>query len=185
VKVTFFMLGELVKTQPALAKKVKEAGHEVGSHTYTHKNYKSRLKELIQKFGESRERHPKAEQEVRQELLSAMRKAKSVTESAIGSKIYLCRMPHGIDAPWVRETGHEAGLVLVNWTYGADWTYASPGDLIKSYTNAIRPGAILLLHDGGVKREKTIAITEAVIKAAREKGYSIVPVGQLLGIPAN
>jgi hypothetical protein len=49
----------------------------------------------------------------------------------------------------------------------------------------LTPGAIILLHDGGKKREKSLAITEAVILAARNKGLTIVPVGTLLGIPSN
>ena len=35
-KVTFFMVGDWVKKYPEAAKKVKEAGHEIGTHSNTH-----------------------------------------------------------------------------------------------------------------------------------------------------
>src|SRR5450432_2189610 len=36
-KATFFMIGENVDRQPALARSVARAGHAVGSHTYSHR----------------------------------------------------------------------------------------------------------------------------------------------------
>jgi peptidoglycan/xylan/chitin deacetylase (PgdA/CDA1 family) len=91
-------------------------------------------------------------------------------------------MPHGIDRPWIKEAAKETGFILVNWTYGADWLSTPEDQLEKSYINAIEPGAIFLFHDGGSKRDKSLKLTEAVIKAAQEQGYQIVPVGELLGI---
>ena len=35
-KATFFMLGSRVEYYPEIAKNVKDAGHELGNHTWTH-----------------------------------------------------------------------------------------------------------------------------------------------------
>ena len=35
-KATFFMLGSRVEYYPEIAKKVQEAGHELGNHTWNH-----------------------------------------------------------------------------------------------------------------------------------------------------
>ena len=93
------------------------------------------------------------------------------------------RMPHGIDGPWVHEAAKEAGFILVNWTYGADWTSPPPdpiASLKNSYVKALQPGTIYLIHDGWPKSEKSLAVTEAILIAAKEKGFELVTVGELL-----
>ena len=37
-KVTFFMLGQQVKSYPEIAKRAYNAGHQVASHTYSHRS---------------------------------------------------------------------------------------------------------------------------------------------------
>lgn len=182
VKATFFMLGELVEFRGSMAKDVANRGHEIGSHTMTHKNYLARMKQIMKETGETKDHRPRATSMAKKELLADMTKSHKVIEEAIGHKIRFCRMPHGVDGPWVRETAEQAGFTLVNWTYGADWTTASAEELIPSYVKAIQPGAIFLLHDGGTKREKTLKITEELIKAAKEKGYEIVPLAEILNL---
>lgn len=170
VKATFFMLGEQVKNKPTIAKRVQERGHEIADHTTRHTNYLKKLKELNGDVSLAK-----------QELLADMKKSQEQIKKTTAVDVTLCRMPHGIDRPWIKEVAKEAGVILVNWTYGADWTGESVGELEKGYIKAIKPGAILLFHDGWPKADKSLALTEAVLKAAQEKGYKIVPVGQLLG----
>jgi peptidoglycan/xylan/chitin deacetylase (PgdA/CDA1 family) len=178
VSATFFMLGEQVKQRPAVAKRISDAGFEIGSHTTRHENY-------LQRFHMIETQHPNDENAavaaVEAELVKDMRESRADIEAVTGRTLKILRMPNGVDRPWVKTSAKEAGFVLVNWTFGADWTKASTEELTPQYVNAIKPGAVLLLHDGGSHRAKTLAITEAVIKAAKEKGYEIVPVGQLIG----
>jgi peptidoglycan/xylan/chitin deacetylase (PgdA/CDA1 family) len=143
-----------------------------------HINYLQRFKQLEKELSNKE----KALDIVRSELMQDMEKSRKVIESASGVKINLCRMPHGIDRPWVNEAAKKNGFVMVNWTYGSDWEKRAEDAQKKDYVNSIKPGAILLFHDGGNKREKTLALTEAVIKAAKEKGYEIVTAGELLGV---
>jgi peptidoglycan/xylan/chitin deacetylase (PgdA/CDA1 family) len=110
-----------------------------------------------------------------------MNESRHVIESATGKKLKILRMPHGIDKPWIKAAAKQAGFVLVNWTYGSDWLSTPAEKQIPGYVKAVKPGAIILLHDGWPKSDKSLAITEAVIKAAREKGIEIVTVGELLG----
>ena len=171
VKATFFMEAEQVGYRSKLAKMVAERGHEIGNHTLKHINYLKRSKDERRSITE-----------VKAELLEDMNKSRAIIERATEIKLKICRMPHGVDRPWVREVAKEAGFVLVNWTYGADWTQTSDEELEKSYVKAIQPGAILLFHDGGKNREKSLRLTAAVLKAAQEKGYKLTTVGELVGI---
>ncbi len=182
VKATFFMLGEQTKYRPLVAKAIAEKGHEIGNHTTTHLNYLHEYRTIEKKFGADPAASQKATSQVRLELVDDMKASRKIIEGATGVKLKICRMPHGIDRPWVNEAAREAGFIMVNWTYGADWFSKPLEELEPGYLKAIQPGAIFLFHDGGSRREKSLALTEAVIKAAKEKGFEIVTVGKLLGL---
>ena len=176
VKATFFMLSNQVKLRPAVAKAVVERGHEIANHTTQHMNYKARLKKVRATAPEG------AVERVKAELVKDMEFSRVIIEKTTGRKLKILRMPHGIDGPWVREAAKQAGFIVVNWTYGSDWASSPIVQQVPGYIRAIRPGAIILLHDGWPKSQKSLEITEAVIKAAKEKGYEMVTVGELLGI---
>jgi peptidoglycan/xylan/chitin deacetylase (PgdA/CDA1 family) len=148
-------------------------------------NYKARLKEIEARMPNKEGRKEKAVTRAQKELIEDMIKTRAVVEKVTNQKLKLCRMPHGIDGPWIHQAAQEAGFILVNWTYGNDWTHTPPhqiNQLIISYQRAILPGAIILLHDGWPNSAKSLAIAEAVLKSAQEKGYEVVPVGELLGV---
>ena len=180
VKATFFVLGELVQYKPASIKEIVAKGHELADHTYNHTNYKNRYKEILAGMKEKGLGEKEAIAAVKGEVLASMRKSKAQIEKYSGVKPVFCRMPHGVDRPWISEAARENGYVLINWTYGADWNAGTAEELLPGYLKAINPGAIFLFHDGGRGRAKSLVITEAVIKAALEQGYEIIPVGQLL-----
>ncbi len=185
VKATFFMLAEQVKYRPQVAKQTQEKGHEVACHTYNHLNYLQIYRANEKKYPNTSEGKAKAATESRQALVADMKKSREITEKATGVKLRLLRMPHGVDRPWVKEAARESGFILVNWTFGQDWLTSPEPVLEKGYLKALKPGAIFLLHDGGNKREKSLQITEALIKEAQAKGYEIVLLSDLLGLQDN
>ncbi len=180
VKATFFVLGELVQYKPKTVKEVVARGHELADHTYTHVNFKNRYKEILAEMTQKGLGEKEAVAATKAEVLASMKKSKAQIEKFSGVKAALCRMPHGVDRPWIKEAARENGYTLINWTYGADWNTGTAEELLPGYLKAIKPGAIFLLHDGGRGRSKSLVITEALIKSAQEQGYEIVPVGQLL-----
>jgi peptidoglycan/xylan/chitin deacetylase (PgdA/CDA1 family) len=183
VKATFFMLGDQARHRPAVAKDVADRGHDVGSHTMTHIDYNKRYKYwLSQQVGlDAKE---KATALAKADLVRDMRDSRTVIEKETGRKLVILRMPHGIDRPWIKDAAKQTGFVLVNWTYGADWS-STPAELLKqSYVRAIHPGAIILMHDGWPKSDKSLAVAEAVIQAAQKQGYEIVTVSELIGAAA-
>jgi peptidoglycan/xylan/chitin deacetylase (PgdA/CDA1 family) len=175
VKATFFVLGNAVKARENLTRELAQQGHELASHTTSHRNYLQHQRKLSTQHSPS-----SAEQRARQDLVADMRRTHSAIQRATGISVQLCRMPHGIDRPWIKDAAREMGYALVNWTYGADWHAEPASELLPGYLNAVRPGAILLFHDGGRNRAKTLQLAEAVIRHAQSEGFTIVTVGQLL-----
>jgi peptidoglycan/xylan/chitin deacetylase (PgdA/CDA1 family) len=181
-KATFFMLGDQARIRPDVAKHVAADGHEIANHTMTHMDYNKRYKYRLKENGGDKD---KATVKVKQDLLIDMKGSRAIIEKIIGQQMKLLRMPHGIDRPWIKDVARQAGFILVNWTYGADWSSPPPNpteSLKKSYVKAMRPGCIYLIHDGWPKSDKSLAVTEAILIAAKEKGYTVVPVGELLGL---
>ncbi len=167
VKASFFMVGNSVRTYPDRARKIAEAGHFVCNHTDTHLFWP--------KTGKS----PDHEAILRKEL----ERAAAAVEKAAGVRMTVLRMPNGYDKPWVRQVAAKLGYTIVNWTYGSDWTRLSEEKMTAEYLKAVKPGAILLMHDGGGKaKEKNLRITEAVLREARKKGLKPVRLDELLNL---
>jgi len=165
VKAAFFMLGSSAQAYPARAKKVAEAGHLVCSHTFSHllwiKAAKAADHEAV--------------------LTKELARTSDAIEKAAGVRPTVLRMPNGYDKPWVRALAGRLGYTLVNWTYGSDWTKLSEEKMTAEYLKALRPGAILLLHDGGGKAKvKNLRIVEAILAEAQKKALTPVRLDALL-----
>ena len=166
-KATFFMVGAAVKTYPERAAKVAAAGHFICNHTQSHLFWP--------KAGKS----PDHEALLQKELEAAG----AAIEKAAGVRPTVLRMPNGYDKPWVRRVAGRLGYALVNWTYGSDWTKLSEEKMTAQYLEAVKPGAILLLHDGGGKvKEKNLRIVEAILAEAAKKGLKPVRLDELLSL---
>ena len=169
-KATFFMLGTSVRARPDKAREVAAAGHMVCSHTDTHLLW---VKEARREGYEKR-------------LEDELRKSAAAIEKAAGVSPKVLRMPNGYDKPWVRRVAGKLGYTLVNWTYGSDWTRQSEEKMDEGYLKALKPGAILLMHDGGGKaRVKDLKLVELILDEAAKKGLRPVRVDELLGLRAQ
>jgi chitin deacetylase len=60
--------------------------------------------------------------------------------------------------------------------------YSQPGTkkIIYAGISAGRPGAIVLMHDGGGNRAETVAALPRIITRLRQRGYHLVTVPQLI-----
>ena len=167
VKATFFMNGDQVKIRPDLAREVQKRGHEIGEHTWSHVNFFAY---------EKKNGAEKTKEKVREE----MSLSKDIFQKTLGMAPTICRMPNGYTRPWLKAIAKDFGYALVNWTFGEDWTPASEDKMTKDYLAHVQPGAILLFHDGGKNRTKTIKILPQVIQEAQSKGLAIQTVSQIL-----
>ena len=70
---------------------------------------------------------------------------------------------------------------MVLWSVDSK-DYERPGvrRIVERVVAAARPGAIVLMHDGGGNRAQTIAAIPKIVKRLRAKHYRFVTVPQLL-----
>lgn len=165
VHATFFLIGRYVRRHPEIVRKIVQAGHVVGNHTFTHP-----LLTL------------KSEAEIRQEL-SACRAA---LQDVIGAHSNLFRPPFGGRRPAVLRIARELGLETIMWNVtGYDWDAPPAAVIERKIAKQIRGGDVVLLHDGGHKqigadRSQTVIATDRLIARYKAKGYEFVTMSQMM-----
>ena len=164
-RATFFALGRQVRAHPDIARRIVDEGHELASHGDDHS--------LLVFAG------PRA-------IVHQFRAAESaLSDAADGRVTKLFRAPHGFRNPFVSAIAGQEGYRMVGW-HGAVFDTARPGvdAIVARCRNVLRPGAILLLHDGdgsghGGDRGQTVEAVPHIVASARERGLEPVTVSQL------
>ena len=163
VHATFFVIGKMVQKAPNLIQEEIEQGHEVGNHTYNHIHVTS-LNDA----------------QIAREVFST----NDLIEHYTGEPAVLFRPPGGRLSWGAYRALRSCGMVTVLWTDDPK-DYLNPGKadpafqqlLLKRLMEHIRPGGIILLHDG---IEDTIEILPEFIHRLRAQGYEVGTVTQLL-----
>ncbi|MDQ7773229.1 MAG: polysaccharide deacetylase family protein [Elusimicrobiales bacterium] len=166
-KATFFINGSPAGRHLETLRRACADGHLAANHTYAHRNY-----------------FKLAVDPDREKILAAeLEPTEKAIEKACGYRPRLMRMPNGYSRDWVKKVARARGYALANWTYGSDWTKLSDEEMTAGYLKALKPGAILLFHDGGGKvRERTLRLTRAVLDEAEKRGLQPVTLDKLLNI---
>jgi peptidoglycan/xylan/chitin deacetylase (PgdA/CDA1 family) len=158
-KATFFEIGNKVAANPAGAKRVVEAGMELGSHTWEHPNMTTL---------------PAAD------VPSQFSRANDAIVAATGTTPKLWRPPGGLTNASVNEQAAKAGLAGILWdVIPFDWindsNTAASRQLLMSQ---IKPGSVVLMHD---TYSSTVDLVEQFIPVLKANNYHLVTVSQLLG----
>ncbi|MDR2644996.1 MAG: polysaccharide deacetylase family protein [Endomicrobium sp.] len=164
VKATFFMLGIRVESDTETAKKVVADDHEIGSHTYEHVNFYSY----------------KVDDKIRK-MERGILQAKKIIKDKLGVDTYLMRFPYGYSKPEGLEVAQKQGYYVINWSFGMDWENVSAQEMHIKYKQAIKNGAIFLMHDLP-KNDKILSFLGDFIDEIRAEGYEIVTVSELLNL---
>lgn len=171
IRATFFMEGSQIEAYPEYARLVRDAGHEIANHTYNHFNFNDPKHAFKDRFV-----HEVAQTE------ASLRRALDDPQYPMKA----LRMPYGAfgknNRAWLLPTLKEQGYALVHWSFGCDWHLKyTAEEMAQQYIKAAKPGAVFLFHDGGRRREKTLAAVEMVIRDLQGKGYRFVAADQMFG----
>jgi peptidoglycan/xylan/chitin deacetylase (PgdA/CDA1 family) len=156
VPATFFMVGKHVELYPQAAVAVAEAGHEIGNHTYSHTK--------LHRVGPAR-----AGQEVRF--------AHEAITGVTGFVPRSFRAPHGYRSPFVARAVAPFGYRSYGWTFGVrDSDRPGVERIRQRVRERLRPGAIILLHDGdgyepAGDRWQTAAALPGIMRDVSAAGY--------------
>jgi peptidoglycan-N-acetylglucosamine deacetylase len=155
VKATFFLVGKQVRRHPELVASEMQAGMTIGSHSFSHP----------QPFGAL------SSDAIGREIDGGV-----AALAELGVKTSLFRPPGGAVPPVVVSAARAKGLHTVVWTVDPDdWKRGTTADQIVQRVMAeAKPGAIVLLHDGGGDRSATIEALPRIIDGLKKRKLSFV-----------
>jgi peptidoglycan/xylan/chitin deacetylase (PgdA/CDA1 family) len=160
VQATFFVMGSKVAQFPAITKMTWEAGHEVGNHSWSHPLMVFKPEELI-----------KEEIEKTDALLH---------ELGYTKEIYF-RAPCGLKfltLPRVLTSLQKKHILfdVIAW----DWTSPGAQKIVQNVMKDVRPGSIILLHDGCGTQLDKLQAAEQIIVCLKSQGFRFVTISELL-----
>ena len=170
VMATFFVLGTHIDSHPHVLQRIDREGHDIGNHTNTH---------LYLPLAST--------EQIAQEILITEEKIKEV----IGRQTSLFRAPYGWSSSEVEKTLSLLQLQNIGWDVDPkDWKKGSSEQIAYDVIEEVKPGSIILLHDGPPEqnRSATVKALPIIIRELRAQGYTFVKVSELITIsnsPSN
>ncbi|MFF0344500.1 polysaccharide deacetylase family protein [Kribbella sp. NPDC004875] len=143
---TFFVLGIQVAQYPELVAAERAAGHHVGNHTFDHKT------------------------------LTLLPDAKIRQEIGTGVKSKCLRPPTGATNAKIQAIAAAYHQRQVLWDVDTlDWEKPGTAHIEHAIMSGARPGAIILMHDGGGNRSQTVAALDQALTKLTKLGYTYRP----------
>jgi peptidoglycan/xylan/chitin deacetylase (PgdA/CDA1 family) len=168
IKATFFQVGRAVQRDPEVTTRLARSGHVIGHHGYSHR-FATYL------------RRQTLDQDIQRGL-------DTFGQVAIRPALY--RPPWLLRTPALRAVLGRHGLQVVSgeFCHALEVLQPAPQTIARGALAKVRPGSILIFHDGfdggTAYRGSTVEAVKIVVDRLNEQGYSFVTVDRLLGIPA-
>lgn len=160
VKATFLFVGNGVEQAPEIVADVIADGHELGNHSFTHRDFRQLSPD-----------------EVLAELRDTEAAVKAVDPNATTKPWF--RAPFGNTNDTIRKIAQDEGYYVVNWTVDSiDWVEGITADEVYwTISRAVRPGAIIVEH--GSSRASVQAL-ERIIPELLDQGYEFKTLSEIL-----
>jgi peptidoglycan/xylan/chitin deacetylase (PgdA/CDA1 family) len=154
VHASFFMVGSHAQLDPVLVRRVHDAGHLVGIHSWSHPNLARSSRTCIE---------------------NELTRSRELLEQTVGAPIRFFRPPFGARRPTVFRVARAMGLTTVLWNaMTSDWAEPSADKIVQRLTRKIdrlnRRGhaANIVLHDGGhldpaIYREPSVVAADRLV----------------------
>lgn len=151
---TFFEVGQLLSSQPEALKRMDSQGHEIASHTWSHKDLAKSTDAQIEE---------------------QLDKTDDVLMEIVGKKSTLMRPPYGSVSKRVREVCDKP---MIGWSVDTlDWKYRDADKVIASVKNeGDLEGDVILMHS---LYQSTVDATRVLVPWLIENGYQLVTVSEL------
>lgn len=165
VKGTFFEVGKAVAQRPDITATLLADGQVIGNHSYLH----DAVRYLDPRYPE-------------------LDRAERAIATASGVCPALFRPPHGAHTPFMSWKLWRNGMTMVTWDVSAkDWVEDDPERLANNILAKVKPGSIILLHDGldgNIPADRSVVVRAlpAILDGLRARGLTPVTVPELLHV---
>jgi len=161
VEVTFFCVGKKVAANPQLAARVVQEGHLLENHSYAHSNFTNF-------FSAAR-------------LRAELQQTQAAIQQATGTAPQCFRPPMGLSNPRTFRAARSLDLKVIGWTIRSlDTMTNDPDKIVARIAHRLKPGAIILLHDGNIPTGRLVPTVKLLLATLSERGYAVVRLDKLL-----
>ncbi|MBV9280734.1 MAG: polysaccharide deacetylase family protein [Chloroflexi bacterium] len=161
---TFFLVGRQIALYPAFVRAEIAAGDEIGNHTYTHPDLLWLPSSLV---------------------LSQLAQTQAAARAAGGVTPHWFRPPYGAVDLRVAQLASSLGLRTILWSVDPrDWARPGVGFIVTRVLAGVRPGSVIIMHDGGGDRSETVLALSSILAALKARGYQSVTLDTLFNVPA-
>ncbi|MBX6751139.1 MAG: glycosyltransferase [Micromonosporaceae bacterium] len=158
---TFFVVGTQVARYPTIVGDIVDQGHDIGLHTFTHPDMA-----LLPPWMRALE----------------LSQTQMALAAAAGVTTPLLRFPYssGVDSlndetwPLVQEAGRYGYFVVTSSVDSRDWDAPDVDTIVKAAIPRDDKSGIILLHDAGGDRAKTVEALDRLIPLLKERGYQFL-----------
>ena len=155
-KATFFFDGSWVKKNPDLAKMIKEAGHEIGNHAYSHPDLKQR-----------------SVAQTKEEL----QKTNNVIKATLGITPIWFAPPSGSFNEATIQVADQLDMKTILWTVDTvDWRKPATSEMVRRVVSKVENGSMVLMHP----TKPTAEGMERMITDIKAKGLQLGTVSDLI-----
>lgn len=157
VKCTFFTVKFWAEKHSDYLEKIFKAGHEIGTHSSTHK-YMSKLSEA--------------------QIIEEINSSVGAIEKITGEKVKLFRPPYGDYNDRLISTVDSLGLKTVQWSVDSlDWKDLSADKIVERVVKRVQSGSIILCHNNALHTAKALP---KIFEVLQSQGYEFVPISELI-----
>lgn len=157
IKITFFMVGDWIEKFPEAVKKIKDAGHEIASHSDT---------------------HPHVNNLTYEENINEIEKSNDKIEKITGNRTKIYRAPYGEYNNTVIKATRDKGYFCIQWNLDTlDYTGITGDEMWNRLKEKIKAGDIILSHNG---TKHTADSLDMIIKNIKAKGLEVVRISDLI-----
>jgi polysaccharide deacetylase family sporulation protein PdaB len=155
-RATFFAVGDWAEKYPDALKKINDAGHEIGNHSYKHDDYTKMSAE---------------------EITADLDRCDKTIEEIIGKKPSLMRAPSGGYNDTVVKAAQNSGRMYIQWSVdGIDYGDAEKKAIYNRVVSKTKNGDIILLHNG---TKNTAKILPEILEKLGDK-FEFATVSELI-----
>lgn len=163
IKATFYVIGRSVNMYPQIVRRMAAEGHEIGNHTWTHRNLTALSNTSIR---------------------IEMDRTRDVIISACGVTPRTMRPPYGAlrdsQRAWIFK---EYGYPTIMWSVDPkDWQRPGVSVVASRILDNTRNGSIVLAHD---LHKTTVDAMPETLDGLLRRGFQFVTVSQMLSLDAS
>ncbi len=157
-KATFFLIGSDIEKNPDEAKKIVEAGHQIGNHTYSHQRMIFKSPSFIK--GE-------------------IEKTDRLIRNAGYSGEIDFRPPNGKKIIGLPYYLYKHKRETITWSIEPDTNHTSANDKINDVKENVKPGSIILIHPMYDHTGEELKTIKGILQFLSKEGYTFLTVDEI------